>query len=197
VSGEELHEIGRDGTIRAKRWLEATTRVDASWINPGAAQKLTFHWADGKSSFSFDLGGTMRGGEWHGEEFFAEVKKYSSAGDQGAHYTSYLAKCYRAFTVMPARCDHFMWVTWHPFKVGKWADLCSPDEVSESVITHRAAALGVVDLEDARQSIDDATCAAVAERLWLLVLSEKQERKLVIEQVDLDSVWAAQRRRTA
>src|SRR5437899_735256 len=94
--GEATHAVGRDGAIRAKQWLDATTRVDVTWINPDAVEKLTFTWADG-STFSFDLGGTLRGGDWHGEEFFAEVKKYSAAQDQGQLYSEYLAKCYRAF----------------------------------------------------------------------------------------------------
>ena len=98
-------ESGRDGAVRAKRWLERTTRVDVSWVNPDSVAKLTFDWANG-GSFSFDLGGKLRGGAFHGQEFFAEVKEYNSVGDQPRLYDEYLAKCYRAYVVLPARCDH-------------------------------------------------------------------------------------------
>src|SRR4051794_36719201 len=84
-----------------------------SAINPDAVDKLTFPWSDGRT-FSFDLGGVLRGADIHGQEFLAEIKNYSAASDQGNLYTEYLAKCYRAFQEMPARCDHFMWLTRHP-----------------------------------------------------------------------------------
>lgn len=113
MSGETLHEIGRKGALRAKRWPEGTTRVDVTWVNPDSVAKLTFVWANG-GKFSFDLGGQLLGGDWKGQEFFAEVK-YSDVGDQADAHDEYLAKGYRAFASLPARCDHFFWLTWHPF----------------------------------------------------------------------------------
>lgn len=195
VSGEELHELGRMGAIRAKRWLDATTRVDVTWVNPDAVAKLTFAWKDG-SKFSFDLGGTLRGGDVHGQEFFAEIKKYNTAGDQSVLYSEYLAKCFRAFCDMPSRCDHFMWLTWHPFSQTKWNQLCTAAEVRAAVLTHRAKCLGEGDEALASAAIDPAICDAVAGRLWLIVLSDRQE-SLVIDREDLELVIARQRRRTA
>ena len=132
MPGESLHEVGRDGAIRAKRWLEATTRVDVPWVNPDHVAKLSFPWI-GKGTFSFDLGGTLRGGDVHGQEFFAEVKRYTNASDQGSLYREYLAKCYCAYQCSPARCDHFMWITWHPFSVTRWTRLCTAKEVEDAV----------------------------------------------------------------
>jgi hypothetical protein len=191
VSGEALHEAGRDGAVRAKRWLERTTRVAVHWVNPDAVQKLTFEWSDG-SAFSFDLGGTLHGGDMEGEEFFAEVKKYSVVGEQPAHYGEYLAKCYRAYSVLPQRCDHFFWITWHPFSQKKWNALCSGEEVRKAVFNHSAKCLGEATMSAAEPIVDAATCATVAERLWLIVLSDKQE-DLVIEDDHLDAVFARQR----
>jgi hypothetical protein len=189
--GEVLHEAGREGAQRAKRWLERTTRVDVHWVNPDYVAKLTFNWADGRT-FSFDLGGQLRGGDLDGQEFFAEIKKYNAVGDQGALYDEYLAKCYRAFGEMPSRCDHFLWITWHPFSQSKWTTLCTAGVVREAVLKHRVESLGVTDAEEAQTVVDDATCTAVAERLWLIVLSDKQE-VLAVEDAHLDVVLAAQR----
>ena len=168
-SGEAIQAIGIDGADRAKRWLEGTTRVLHVWTNPEDAAKLTFSWAT-EGEFSFDLGGTLQGGELHGKNFYAEVKKYSAARDQGTEYPKYLAKCYLALQQRPEMCDHFMWITWAPFLVSKWAHLMTPDYVATSVKTHREKTLGITGAEP-----DLPHCAAVAGRLWLIVLSDKQE----------------------
>jgi hypothetical protein len=169
ASGEAIQEIGRDGADRAKRWLEGTTRVLNVWTNPEDEVKLTFKWAS-KGTFSFDLGGTFYGGELHNKNFFAEVKKYAGAGDQGTEYPKYLAKCYLALKQNPAMCDHFLWITWAPFSVKAWPKLLTPEYVETSVSKHDLKTLGVANAKP-----DMAQCAAVADRLWLIVLSDKQE----------------------
>lgn len=188
-----MHQAGRDGALRAKRWLEATTRVDAPWVNPDRADKLTHSWADG-SPFSFDLGGILRGGKFHGQEFVAEVKNYTTAGDQGQLYPEYLAKCYCAFTQAASRLDHFIWLTWHPFSVTGWGSLCDSTTVQDAVISYRVKSLGEADQTRANRLLDLDICRSVADRLWLIVLSRKQE-ELVIEDEDLDIVHAQQRKR--
>jgi hypothetical protein len=170
-TGEAIQAIGIDGAERAKRWLEGTTRVLHVWTNPEDAPKLTFSWAT-KGEFSFDLGGTLQGAELQGKNFYAEVKKYSGAHDQGTEYPKYLAKCYRALLQSPAMCDHFMWITWAPFLVSKWAALMTADYVAESLknAKHRTRTLGAANAEPNADH-----CADVASRLWLIVLSDKQE----------------------
>lgn len=195
MPGETLHEVGRAGAVRAKQWLEGTTRVHVPWVNPDAVEKLTFAWAI-KGSFSFDLGGQLRGGGLNGQEFFAEVKKYSQVGEQPAMYDEYLAKCYRAYALMPNRCDHFFWLTWHPFSLNRWAQLCVASSVRAAVVSHREKCLGESNLETAESAVDDELCSAVADRLWLIVLSDKQEQ-LVVEDEDLDVVFARQRGRSS
>jgi hypothetical protein len=169
TSGEAIQAIGRDGAVRAKRWLESTTRVLNVWMNPEDEAKLTFSWAT-KGTFSFDLGGTLYGAELHNKNFFAEVKKYKGPGDQPTEYRKYLAKCYRALVETPSMCDHFMWITWAPFSVTAWSKLMTADYVKDSVLKHRLATLGSKTADP-----DPALCTAVAERLWLIVLSDKQE----------------------
>lgn len=182
MSGEQAHDKGRDGALRAKRWLEATTRANVPWVNPDpvAVPKLTFPWADpGLEPFSFDIGGTLIGGGVANQEFLAESKNYANAGGQNNMYNEYLAKCYVARQARPDRCDNFMWITWAAFGTTVWSDLMSPDRVRKAVLHECRRALAV-DPADAEMKIDDALCADVASRLWVIVLSERQEKHLVL-----------------
>jgi len=75
------------------------------WVRPDpvADQRLSFHGPSG-NPFSFDIGGLLRGGDIHGQEFLAEVKKYTGDGNQGTEFRKFLAKCYRAYDLRPERC---------------------------------------------------------------------------------------------
>ena len=182
MPGEQLHQIGADGAARAKKWLDATTRVKASWLNtdPAGASKLDFVWPATGRSFSFDIGGVLRGGEFENRMFVAEAKKYSGAADQGTEYRSYLAKCYAARSAAPQLTDHFMWITWHPFSVTTWRNLCTAQEVADAVVSHRDKVFQVgIATEEAVAKVDQSLATEVAEGLWLIVLSDRQE-KLVI-----------------
>jgi hypothetical protein len=175
MSGESIHDLGREGARRAKRWLEATTRAHVHWTNPGAAQKLSFQWADG-GWYSFDLGGVLRGEDLAGKEFYAETKFYRSAGDQGSHYRGFLARCYRSLAVAPGRCDVFMWITWSPFLVNSWDRLRSARMVRECVEENGRRVFGPEYGEDKYAGlVDESQCEEVARRTWLLVLSEHLE----------------------
>lgn len=179
VSGEQLHDLGREGARRAKEWLEATTRVNAQWVNPDryAVPKLSFTWADIKqSTFSFDLGGILLGGDLHSQEFLAESKYYKKPGDQGTLYVDYLAKCYRALAVRPDRCDNFMWITWAPFNITKWHDLCSADQVRDAINEHAGKVFGE---QERDEESERKACEVVSRRLWLIVLSERQESLVI------------------
>ncbi|GAA1400296.1 hypothetical protein ACFQZ4_53475 [Catellatospora coxensis] len=186
MPGEALHDAGREGAIRAKRWLDSTTRVSQSWLNtdPGAAKKLTFNWPSSGTEFSFDLGGVLKGGEFANSMFMAEVKNYNTPSGLGPMYREYLAKCYIAAKLNNAITDHFMWITWHPFLVDSWTQLCTPDLIRKGITEQRNRILGDGSSEeDAKAWIDDDLCGGVADKLWVLVLSQKQE-KLVITDED-------------
>src|SRR5665811_770180 len=109
MQGEAAHEAGRDGARRAKSWLEATSRVDACWVNPdeGAREKLTFAWPQGGQAFSFDLGGRLRYGKFDGQLFYAEVKNYTTSSKLPGYYREFLAKFYVAYKTSPAYADNF------------------------------------------------------------------------------------------
>ncbi|MGW5364460.1 hypothetical protein [Actinopolymorpha pittospori] len=185
MAGEELHERGAEGARRAKVWLERTTRAEARWVTPDrvAVPKLTFPWASGAKDakdFSFDLGGLLRGGSLEGQQFFVESKFYTSPGNQGTMFREFLAKCYSAYKARPEICDHFFWITWAPFLVSHWSKLDKPEYVRSAIIENRERALGVEDETDAELKIDGPDVEEVAKRLWIIVLSEKQEQQLVM-----------------
>jgi hypothetical protein len=190
MTGEQTHETGREGAMRAKRWLDATTRADVAWINPSAAQKLTYAWPYGGQSFSFDLGGVLRGGKYDGNEFYVEVKRYRKASDQAQHYLDYLARCYCAYQLMPNRFDHFMWITWSPFATSDWPKLLTKEHLVSGLKKNASRVFGITDGSDISSHIEVDLCEEVADRLWIIVLSDKQE-DLVIEPEHLALVYAA------
>ena len=132
----------------------------------GGTPFLTFQNAIG-GEFSFDMCGILDLDQGR-TSFFGEVKKYSDIGSQPQEYTEYLAKCYRA-ALSHENPYHFMWITWHPFSVTKWSRLCTAAEVRAAVRAYKAEYCG-----DA-QDINVDLCDELADRLWLIVLSNRQE----------------------
>ncbi len=187
MAGEELHEKGAEGARRAKVWLERTTRVEARWVVPDrvAVPKLTFSWVKPNiDPFSFDIGGLLSGGDLEGEQFVAESKFYDNPGNQGTMYREFLAKCYCALIDRPSVCDHFFWITWAPFLVESWKELTSEEFVAKAVTKHCEKALNC-EPSEAADALDDTLVKEVSERLWIIVLSKRQEQHLVMSQQHL------------
>jgi len=183
MAGEELHAQGMEGTRRAKIWLERTTRADVPWVVPDriAVPKLTFPWNPTRAdTFSFDLGGMLRGGDVNGQQFYAECKYYAAAGNQGAMYKEYVAKCYSALRAQPHACDNFMWITWAPFATTIWPKLLTADYVEGAVLTHHERVLATASAAAATTSLNKDLASQVADRLWIIVLSDRQEQHLVM-----------------
>lgn len=168
MAGEELHIKGEDGVERARTWLEKTGRVSVQYTvyEVGAVPFLTFRTVN-DVEYSFDMGGSLHL-DAGTTTFFGEIKKYNSVGDQPAEYPEYLAKCYRACAAH-GRPYHFMWITWHPFSQTNWSKLCTAEQIHEAVQTRKALYCG----DD--EEIDEELCAELADRLWLIVLSDRQE----------------------
>lgn len=167
--GEALHVAGGDGVSRAKNWLERTGRVDACWTCYDNKAMLTVQ-RPGGGQRAFDIGGIIKGGDLDGHVFYAEVKKYTDVGGQADMYKAYLANCYCMLLPDPAKPYEFMWITWHPFSLTKWTRLCTADEVEAAMTELSDEWLG----ETTPVSRDH--CELVASRLWLIVLSDRQER---------------------
>ena len=168
MAGETTHQIGQEGVERARAWLEKTGRVQVNYTvyEVGVTPFLTFRNATG-GEFSFDVCGILDLDEGKAT-FYGEVKKYSEVGSQPDDYTEYLAKCYRA-TYLHENPYHFMWITWHPFSQTKWSKLCTAPEVRAAVDKYKPRYC------DEDQEVDDDLCEKIADRLWLIVLSDRQE----------------------
>lgn len=180
--GEELHKLGELGTRRAKVWLDSTSRVSSSWTvyDAAAVKRLRFSWpVDGFKPFSFDLGGILAGGEFEQQAFIAECKKYSTKS-QGGHYDKFLAQSYVLMQDDSALADHIFWITWHPFRIDTWNVLASEAKV-EAAVSKWASRIfpGYADKSDISAVIDKDAVARVAQRVWNLVLTDRQE-KLVL-----------------
>lgn len=78
-----------------------------------------------------------------------------------------------------------MWITWAPFRANSWSTLNSPDQVESAVLQHSSRVFGTSDPEEARKLLDSELAQSVAARLWLIVLSDKQETLLPLKD------WAA------
>lgn len=194
--GEEAHEAGALGVQKAKRWLDATTRVSVYWTYPADASKnkLEYEWAD-SSNFVFDMGGVFSQGELRNQTFAAEVKNYTTPGHQPQMYREFLARCYRARTTRPSSVDQMMWITWNPFSSDSWSKLTTAAEVRARVLEMPEKALGVT-AADAESAVDDSVCAAIADCLWLIVLSDRHEH-LMLSPDDRAAVIADQIRRSS
>jgi hypothetical protein len=205
VAGEDAHDLGETGLQRAKQWLELSTRVDKCWTRHDrpSGELLEFQWPHASSGgstarFSFDLGGTFRDGHLDNQSFVAEVKAYKKEGDLPAHFRDFLVKCYVALDSHPSRCDHFLWVSWAPFQAQRWDEHATAESVKKSVLhpSNRVRALGLDNEAEAAAKLSADLLVGVAERVWLVTLSEKQE-KLVLSAghyIEVVKMIAAERR---
>ncbi|MPY57434.1 hypothetical protein [Streptomyces spongiae] len=171
AAGEQQQEKGREGAYFAREWLESTTRVHVPWVVYEAEQMTTLTLLNGKHE-SWDLAGYFTGEKKN--QFYAEVKAYSS-DNQGPKYREYLTDCYSATAKMikdgiDRECE-FMWITWHPFSMGAWTKLCDAETIEEAVKQH-SHKLG-------DDEYDPEIGKKVADRLWLIVLSERQEELMM------------------
>lgn len=157
----------------------------ANTDSESCGRRLTLSWPYGGRTFSFDLGGAMRGDPYQNDIFCAEVKNYAQPSDQGTQFDEFLAKCYVAAQAQHHLSDHFMWITWAPFRANSWSILNSSGQVETAVLQHSSRVFGTSDTEEARELLDAELAQSVAERLWLIVLSDKQETLLPLKD------WAA------
>jgi hypothetical protein len=178
VTAEGLHELGRDGVMRIRRWLDATARFAMSHsvydLDPDRRPytQVRVEQLDGRFE-NFDLVGDMRDAQGRrGNTVYVECKSYSSAGNQGAYYDEYLATCYSAFAARQSNVGHvpsieFMWVTTHPFAVTNFAKLTHEPTIASACAdeTHNTR------LGD--EPYDPRLGAILADRLWLVVVNDR------------------------
>jgi len=127
------------------------------------------------------MGGVLQGGDLDGEIFLVESKFYRGTNGQGTMYRRFLAECYMALKTHRFFCDHFMWITWAPFLVDSWSDLMTPEYVERGVLESKERVFGELrDGEAYEDLIEPELLRAVASRLWIIVLSDKQEKHLTM-----------------
>lgn len=174
--GEDRHRVGELGTREAKLWLDSTTRVRYSYTNmdDGGPNRLAFWWPHGGQPYSYDLGGVFRGKPFENESFAAESKKYANANDQGTHFDKFLAQTYCTILSNSRLVQHFMWITWAPFRVNTWNKLHSEESVLKALEIHRDKVFGTDEIRNVSEMIDDEVLQRLMDTMWIIVLSDKQ-----------------------
>lgn len=184
LPGELYQKIGEDGARRAKLWLDSTTRTMSTWsvYDRFGVARLLYPWPEGGKAYSYDLGGLFFGGDLHQQSFLVECKKYSN-DNQGEHFDKFLAQSYVTLKTYPQLADHFLWITWHPFRVTTWNDLAKEDKIRAALLKEKSRIFGNVSDQDALAEIDPVIVTDLVDRVWVVVLSDKQET-LVISRED-------------
>lgn len=171
MAGEQQQEQGRNGAYFAREWLESTTRVHVPWVVYDMPKMTTLTLLNGKQE-SWDLAGYFTGER--SNQFYAEVKAYTS-DDQGPKYREYLTDCYSATARMIKdgidKEYEFMWITWHPFGMKTWTKLCEAATIQQAVAEFPDKLGG--------EEYDPEIGKMLAERLWLIVLSDRQEELMM------------------
>ncbi len=185
VTAEGLHELGRDGVLRVRRWLDATARFSITHtaydLDPGGHQytHVRTRQLDGRVE-TFDLVGDIRDENGQrGNTVYVECKNYTASGNQRTLYSEYLVTCYSAFACEYAALSHppsheFMWITTHPFSQTKFAKLTDEATIADACAdeTHSARLGG--------HDYDPALGALLAERLWLVIVSDRMLEEMVM-----------------
>jgi hypothetical protein len=134
MEAEEAHEKGRLGVMWAKYHLWqilGKDTIDLPFTVYDHKSKLTFNYIDGKSQFSFDLGGNLRRpnselvGGLDVVEVFVEVKYYNNSADLLKHYKDFLQKA-AIVSLQPQHLDTlFIFYATVPFGCSHGVELCN------------------------------------------------------------------------
>lgn len=185
ITAEGLHEIGREGVLRIRRWLDATARFSMSHtaydLDPDDRPYTQVRVEQLNGGFeNFDLVGDMRDAQGKkGHTVYVECKNYTAAGNQGTLYDEYLATCYSAFAARQGNVGHvpsieFMWVTTHPFAVTNFAKLTDEPTIASACAneTHKQR-LG-------ENEYDPSLGAVLSDRLWLVVVNDRMLDEMIM-----------------
>jgi hypothetical protein len=187
VPGEEEQQKGRLGARLAQQWLNRTTRIDANLLNPDGVAKTKLQlkkadYIDAKSVFSFDLGGRFREGDFEGQNFLAECKKYKYDSKLSDHFRDFLAHCYRAVAIEHHMADQFFWISFAPHNGSTWDKITNVEAVKKAVTHNETRAVNFKSDEEPDQAYSPEIGKQVSDRIWLLILSDKQIDHLSLTQ---------------
>jgi hypothetical protein len=188
ADAEEVQELGRTGVATVKRWLEATTFIELNWNVYEDTGMCIVQCLGGKNK-KFDLAGAFIGLKRN--PVVVESKRYTTAGSQHKYFKEFLAIAYSSTVseVEQKKYDigrEFIWVTFHPFILKDWPRLCTEGKIKESLEEYP-------EYLDGRE-LDPQILRSVSERVWVLVMHEKQE-DLSLTHEELMSVLATLKRK--
>lgn len=172
---EGTQKAGFDGTDFTKRWLESTTWVELPFDAYDNEVFCTPEILDGTVQ-GFDLFGYIHTKPKRTPLYVESKNVNSTGGSQAADFIEFLANAYsvtaqhmRKYKVDP-RCE-FMFVTRQPFNIGNWSSHLEPSSIKTALGKHPEK------LGD--QEISEDLLKTVSDRLWLLVVHERQERLML------------------
>lgn len=122
----------------------------------------------------------MRGGELEGQDFLAEVKNYKNSSNLPGHFRDFLAHCYRAMIVQHLMADNFFWIAFSPHTASKWDQLANADAVKAAVLDTETRGINFTPEQDPQEEFLEEVAKEVSNRIWMIVLSEKQIKHLTL-----------------
>lgn len=188
LNAEAAHEKGRKGVILTKRWLESTTHLELPSDAYDFAPECRVTCLDGSKKL-FDLKGWFFKNK---RTVWVENKAVSGERKQPQQYPLFLAIAYSATAheIKTGGADprwEFMWVTTHPFTLPSWTTLTKPSSIRKALEGPGSSLLN-------GEPIDEDILKLVADRIWLLVLNERQ-KDLTLKQSELSKVESVLKRK--
>jgi hypothetical protein len=166
---ESIQQKGIDGADLAKRFLESTTWIELPFDAYHNGRVCTLDRLDGKKK-RYDLMGTLYVDP--AVPLYVEVKNADDVGKQPAQYLEFLANAYSitAYDIEDYEDAkrEFMWFTKHPFDLANWSTNTKPSRIKAALDAHPDALHG--------KPVDADILNMVAERVWLVVFHERQNR---------------------
>ena len=193
---EEAQELGRDGVLAVKQWLESTTHVNFDFMVYDNQPKCTLENLSPNPK-RFDLEGRFL--EKKARALSVESKRYKTVGGQAAGFQQFLAITYsttaRELETVGDTRREYMWVTYHPFAQTKWPKLTKKANIREALLAYPKY-LGTTDglPTGTVRGLDEDVVDLLTQRLWILVFNEKQER-LMLSPKELSKVFAQLKRK--
>lgn len=169
LDAEPIQQKGIDGVALAKRGLESTTWIELPFNAYRNDSICRVQLLDG--SKLFDMFGFIFGES--NVPLYVEAKNYDgNASKLEAYYKEFLANAYSATALAKknntAERAEFMFVTTHPFGLGKWASNFKPSRIREALDEYSSVLGG--------DAIEDNVLHETSDLVHLLILNERQTR---------------------
>lgn len=169
---ETAHKTGEDGVDLTQRFLESTTWIELPLNVYDNAPACSLQRLDGTYQ-AWDLVGVIHPSKTAKQRpLYVENKALNTeSGSQPAWYWEFLADAYSHTALnlknkLDTRAE-FMYVTKHPFEQTSWAELTSAGRIKKAVTEKYPGVLG-------SEEFDHDIASVVSERLWLIVLHDRQ-----------------------